>query len=147
MQKQFLLEKVFNKQSWIKKKQKKGLARSKIEDKLVKLLMTTVAYQSTFYFIYLQGGRDKSGFFICFFKMTQHSWKPSDFIEVKTGWQRNILRIGLFNKNAASSDDSLDLGPEPLAVLRHGVPGEEHHHPLDLWDQVLGFVVRLCFDT
>ncbi len=78
--------------------------------------------------------------------MTQNRWKPSDIIEVKTGWQSNILRIGLFNKNAASSDDNLDLGPEPLAGLRHDVPGEGHHHPPDLWDQVLGFVVRLCFD-
>jgi hypothetical protein len=72
--------------------------------------------------------------------MTQHSWKPSNFIEVKTGRQRNILRIGLFNKNAASSDDSLDLGPEPLAGVRHGVPGEGHHHPPDLWDQGLGLL-------
>jgi len=56
--------------------------------------------------------------------MTQHSWKPSDFIEVKTGWHRNVLRISLVNKTANSSDDSLNLGPEPLAGFRHDVPGE-----------------------
>jgi hypothetical protein len=38
------------------------------------------------------------------------------------------------------------MGPEPLAGVRHDVPGEGHHHPLDLQDQVHGFVVRLCSD-
>jgi hypothetical protein len=85
-------------------------------------------------------------FLTCFFEMTQHSWKPPDFIEVKTGWQRNIMRIGLFNKNAASIDESLVLVPKPLAGLCHGVPGEGHHYPLDLRDQLLGFVVRLFSD-
>jgi hypothetical protein len=60
--------------------------------------------------------------------------------------ERNVLRISLVNKTANSSDDSLNLGPEPLAGFRHDVPGEGHHHPPDLQDQVLGFVVRLCFD-
>ncbi len=56
--------------------------------------------------------------------MSQHSRKPSDFIEIKTDWQRNVLRIILVNKTAISSEDSLDLGPEPLAGVRHDVHGE-----------------------
>jgi hypothetical protein len=71
--------------------------------------------------------------------MTQHISKPSDFIKVKTGWQRNVLRINLFNEIAVSSDDSFDRGPEPLAGLRHGVPGEEPHYLPDVMDQVSGF--------
>ena len=59
---------------------------------------------------------------------------------MKTGWHRNLLRISLVNKTARSSDDSLNLGPDPLAGFRHDVSGEGHHHPPDLQDQVLGFV-------
>jgi hypothetical protein len=59
--------------------------------------------------------------------MIHHSFKPYDFIELKTGWQRNILRINSYNKTADSSDDSLDPGPEPLEGLSHGVPGKGLH--------------------
>jgi hypothetical protein len=55
----------------------------------------------------------------------------------------NVLKISIVNKTAISSDDSLNLGPEPLAGFRHDVPGEGHHHLPDHQDQVLGFVVRL----
>jgi hypothetical protein len=48
-------------------------------------------------------------------------------MKVKTGWQGNVLRINLFNEIAVSSDDSIDLGPEPLVGLRYGAPGEEPH--------------------
>ncbi len=78
--------------------------------------------------------------------MTHHSWKPYDFIELKTGWQRNILRINSYNKTAFSSDNSLDPGPEPPAGLRHGVPGKGPHHLPDLRDQGLGLVMKLCSD-
>ncbi len=78
--------------------------------------------------------------------MTQHSWKSSDFIEVKTNLQRCISRIILFIKTAVSIKDRLDPGPQPLADLRHGVPFEEPHHLLYLLDQILGFVARLCND-
>jgi hypothetical protein len=78
--------------------------------------------------------------------MIQQSWKQSDFIEVKTGWHRNVLKISLVNKNAINSDDRLDLGPESLAGFRHDAPGEGHHYLPDFQDQVLGFVVRLRSD-
>jgi hypothetical protein len=71
--------------------------------------------------------------------MTQHILKPSDFIKVKTGWQRNVLRTNLCNEIAVSSDNSIDPGPESLAGLRHGVPGEEPHYLHDVMDQVSGF--------
>jgi hypothetical protein len=58
----------------------------------------------------------------------------------------NRLRIHLFNKIAVSGDDSLNPGRVALVCLRHGVPVEGPHHLLDLQDQVLGFVVRLCLD-
>jgi hypothetical protein len=45
---------------------------------------------------------------------------------------------------AVSSDISLGPGRVPLECLLHGVPVEGPHHLLDLLDQVLGFVVRLC---
>ncbi len=67
-------------------------------------------------------------FSFSFFDLTHHSWKPYDFIELKTGWQKNILRINSYNKTAFSSDDSLDQGPELPAGLRHGVPVEGPHH-------------------
>jgi hypothetical protein len=51
----------------------------------------------------------------------------------------NVLRINLFNEIAISSGDSIDPGPEPLAGLRHGVPGEEPHFLPDVMDQVSGF--------
>jgi hypothetical protein len=54
---------------------------------------------------------------------------------VKTGWQRNILRINLFNEIAVSSDDCINSGPEPLAGLRHG---GTHYLP-DVMGQVSGF--------
>ncbi len=77
--------------------------------------------------------------------MTHHSWKPYDFTKLKTGWQRNILRISSDNKTAVSSDDSLHPEPEPPAGLRHGVPGEGPHHLPDLRHQ--GLVVKLCSDS
>jgi hypothetical protein len=43
-------------------------------------------------------------------------------------------------KIVVGSDGSLDPGPEPLAVLPHGVSCEEPHYLLDLKDQVFGFV-------
>ncbi len=52
--------------------------------------------------------------------MTHHSWKPYDY-----QIQNRIL----------------DPGPEPLAGLRHGVPGEGLHHLPDLQ---VGLVVKLC---
>ncbi len=51
----------------------------------------------------------------------------------------NVLRNNLFNEIVVGSDDSLDPGPEPLAVLLHGIPREEPHYLLDLRDQVFGF--------
>ncbi len=57
--------------------------------------------------------------------MNQHSWKTSDFIEVKTNLQRYISGIILIIKTAVSSNDSLDPGPQALAGLRHGAPVEE----------------------
>ncbi len=76
--------------------------------------------------------------------MTHHSWKPYDFITLKTGWQRNIARIHSFNNAASRIDDILDPGPEPPAGLRHGVPGEGPHHLPDLRDLGLGLVAKLC---
>jgi hypothetical protein len=49
------------------------------------------------------------------------------------------LRINLFNEIAVSSNDNIDLGPEPLVGLRHGVPDEEPHYLPDEMDQVSGF--------
>jgi hypothetical protein len=46
---------------------------------------------------------------------------------------------------AVHGSDSLDHGPDPLA-LRHGVPVKGTHHRLHLVDHVLDFVVRLCID-
>ena len=56
------------------------------------------------------------------------------------------MRINLFSKTAVSCEDNLDPGPEACAGHRHGVTGEGPHHLLDLLDQILGFVARLCFD-
>ncbi len=78
--------------------------------------------------------------------MTHHTWKPYDFIQLKTGLQRNIQRIHSFNKTASSIDDILNPGPEPLPDLRHGVPGEGPHHLLDLRDLGLCLIVKLCSD-
>ena len=58
----------------------------------------------------------------------------------------NPLKLNLFNKMAASNDNSLDSGRVRLECLCHGDPVEGLHHLLDLLDQVLGFVVRLCLD-
>ncbi len=56
------------------------------------------------------------------------------------------MRIRLFNKMAISGDNILDVGPEPLAGLRHGVPVKEPHQRLHLLDQALNFFVMLCID-
>jgi hypothetical protein len=56
------------------------------------------------------------------------------------------LRINLFNENAVSGDNILNLELEAVAGLRHDVPAEGPHVLLDLLDQVLSFVVRLCLD-
>ncbi len=78
--------------------------------------------------------------------MAQHSWKSSDFIEVKKNLQIYILRINLFNKTADSCKGKLDPGPEACAGLRQGVPCKGPHHLLHLLDQILGFVAKHCFD-
>ena len=78
--------------------------------------------------------------------MTHHTWKPYDFIQLKTGLQRNVQRIHSFNKTASSINDILKPGPEPLPDLRHGVPGEGPHHLLDLRDLGLCLIVKLCSD-
>ncbi len=56
------------------------------------------------------------------------------------------MSINLFKEIAVSGDNSLDPGRVTLEYLRHGVPVEGPPHLLDLQDQVLGFVVRLCLD-
>ncbi len=56
------------------------------------------------------------------------------------------MRINLFNENAVSGDNILNLELEAVAGLRHDVPAEGPHVLLDLLDQVLSFVVRLCLD-
>ena len=78
--------------------------------------------------------------------MTHHTWKPYNFIQLKTGLQRNVQRIHSFNKTASSINDILKPGPEPLPDLRHGVPGEGPHHLLDLRDLGLCLIVKLCSD-
>jgi hypothetical protein len=60
--------------------------------------------------------------------------------------QRYILRIILFNKTAVSSEDSLDPRPGARAGLHQGVPGKEPLLLLQLLDQILEFIVRLCID-
>ncbi len=78
--------------------------------------------------------------------MPQHSWKASDFIEVKNILQKYILRINLSNKTAVSNEDSLDPGPELRTGHRQGVPGKGPHHLLHRQDQILESVVRLCIE-
>ena len=56
------------------------------------------------------------------------------------------MRINLFNENAVSGDNILNLELEAVAGLRHDVPAEGPHVLLDLLDQVLSFVVRLFSD-
>ena len=56
------------------------------------------------------------------------------------------MSISLFNEIADSGDNGLDPGRVPLECLRHDVPVKGPHHLLDLQDQVLGFIVRLCLD-
>jgi hypothetical protein len=56
------------------------------------------------------------------------------------------MSINLRNEIAGRGDNSNDPGRVPLKCLRHCVPVEGPHHLLDLQDQVLGFVVRLCRD-
>ncbi len=56
------------------------------------------------------------------------------------------MRIHSFNKTASSINDILNPGPEPLADLRHGVPGEGPHHLPDLRDLGLCLIVKLCSD-
>ena len=43
-----------------------------------------------------------------------------------------VLAITLFNEIAVILNDGLDTVAEALAGLRHGVPGEGHHHLRDL---------------
>ncbi len=85
-------------------------------------------------------------FFSSYFQMTQHRWKKSELIEVKTNLYWYISRIILFIKTAVSIKGSLDPGPQALADLLHSVPVEGPHHLLYLLDQILGFVARLCHD-
>jgi hypothetical protein len=82
-------------------------------------------------------------FFSSYFEMTQHSWKSSDFIELKTNVRRYIYRIVLFIKTVVIINNSLDPGPQALAGLHHGVPVEGPQHLLYLVDQILNFVGRL----
>jgi hypothetical protein len=56
------------------------------------------------------------------------------------------MSIDLFNEIAVSGDNSLNPGRVPLECLRHVVPVEGPNHLLDLQDQVLGFIVRLCLN-
>jgi hypothetical protein len=102
----------------------------------------TLIYLIYLWEIYRVAAINPDCFSLSFFYMTQHSWKTSDFIEVKTNMQRYKSRIILFIKTA----DSLDPGPQALTGLRHGVPVEGPHHLLYLLDQILGFVARLCND-
>ena len=67
-------------------------------------------------------------------------------IEVKANLQRYISRIILYIKTAVSINNSLDLGPQALAGLHHGVPVEEPQHLLHLLDQILDFVEKLFND-
>ncbi len=80
--------------------------------------------------------------------MTLHIWESSDFIEIKSNWQKNILRIDLFHEIAVSSEDSLDLELEAVVGLRHDIPGKGPHHLLDLLDQssilLWGFALNLA---
>ena len=85
-------------------------------------------------------------FFSSYFQMTQHSWKSSNLIEVKTNLHRYISRIILCIKTAVSINNSPDPGPQALAGLHHGVPVEGPQHLLHLLDQILGFVERLFND-
>ncbi len=55
------------------------------------------------------------------------------------------MTINRFNKTTISCEESLNPGPEAHAGLRQGVPGEGPHH-LNLLDQIVGFVAKLCFD-
>ncbi len=66
--------------------------------------------------------------------------------EVKANLLRYISRIILFIKTAVSFNNSLDLGPQALEGLHHGVPGEGPQQLLHLLDQILGFVARLFND-
>ena len=70
-----------------------------------------------------------------FLKITQHSWKWSDFIKVKKRWQKNISKMNVFNKIAVSGDNSLDPEQEHPEGPGHGVPVEGPHHLLHLRDQ------------
>jgi hypothetical protein len=56
------------------------------------------------------------------------------------------MSTNLFNEIAVRSDNLLDPVRVPLECLRYGVPVKGPHHLLDLQDQVLSFVVRLCLD-
>ncbi len=68
-------------------------------------------------------------------KITQHSYKISDFVAVKKIWKKYILAMTLFPKIAASCYHLLYPGPEPLSGPGHGVPLEVAHHLFHLVDQ------------
>ncbi len=89
----------------------------------------------------IQGGSDKSGILIWFFLNDKTHLKTIRFCSSKN-WlaeERNENKFFLFNEIAVRSYDNLNPGPEPLAGLRHGAPGEEPHYLPDLSDQVTGF--------
>ncbi len=74
----------------------------------------------------------------CFFLNDTAQLNTRQFYQIK-----NRLAAHLFNKTVISIDDILNPGPEPLAGLRHGVPGEGTHHLPDLRDLGHGLVVKL----
>jgi hypothetical protein len=57
-----------------------------------------------------------------------------------------MSRVILFINTAISVNDILDIGPQALAGLRHGVTVEGPHHLLYFLDKVLGYVARLSND-
>jgi hypothetical protein len=84
-------------------------------------------------------------FLFCFKKNYPTHLKPIRF-KLSKNWlaeKRTVLRINLFIEIAVSSDDSIEHGPETLASLRHGVPGEEPHYLPDVRDQALVFLEDL----
>jgi hypothetical protein len=72
--------------------------------------------------------------------------KSIQFYQIKNRLAEKHTETHLFNKTVISIDDILNPGPEPLAGLRHGVPGEGPHHLPDLRDLGHGLVVKLCSD-
>ena len=82
-------------------------------------------------------------FFSSYFQMTQHSWKSSNLIEVKTNLHRYISRIILCIKTAVSINNSPDPGPQALAGLHHGVPVDEPHHILYLLNTLQWPIIQI----